>query len=77
MTPVKSIRKYCLDCAGNSYKEVRFCPNTNCYLYPFRLGKNPNMVSKMKKASDAITTNNILVVNHIVSTSELKGESHG
>jgi len=42
MTPVKSIRKYCLDCAGNSPKEVRLCPAKTCALYPFRMGRNPN-----------------------------------
>lgn len=42
-TPVKSIRKYCLDfCCCGSAHEVRLCPNTDCALYPFRLGTNPN-----------------------------------
>jgi hypothetical protein len=51
MTPVKSIRKYCLDCAGDSPKEVRLCPAKNCPLYPFRMGKNPNY-SKAKNANE-------------------------
>ena len=41
-TPVKSIRKKCLDCSGGSVKEVRECEITDCALYPFRMGKNPN-----------------------------------
>ncbi len=53
MTPVKSIRKYCLDCAGDSPKEVRLCPAKNCPLYPFRMGKNPNY-SKAKNANEEI-----------------------
>jgi len=51
MTPVQSIRKYCLDCCCGSPKEVRLCPNTDCPLYPFRLGKNPNFFRQ--KSSDA------------------------
>lgn len=42
LTPIKAIRKNCLDCSGNSYEEVRLCPITDCPLYRFRLGKNPN-----------------------------------
>jgi hypothetical protein len=39
--PVKAIRAYCLDCAGDSPNEVKLCPCTDCALYPFRFGKNP------------------------------------
>jgi len=42
MTPMKAIRAKCLDCNGNAY-EVRLCPCTDCALWPFRLGKNPNI----------------------------------
>ena len=40
-SPLKSIRAKCLDCAGRP-KEVRLCTDTDCALYPFRLGRNPN-----------------------------------
>jgi len=39
--PVKAIRKKCLDCAGESAREVLLCPIESCALHPFRLGKNP------------------------------------
>ena len=42
MTPMKAIRAKCLDCNGTS-NEVRLCPCTDCPLWPFRLGKNPNI----------------------------------
>lgn len=42
MTPMKTIRAKCLDCCGGQYSEVKMCPCTNCPLYDFRLGKNPN-----------------------------------
>lgn len=42
LSPVKAIKKYCLDCSGGSKKEVRECIILDCPLYPFRMGKNPN-----------------------------------
>lgn len=41
LTPMKAIRKNCLDCSGGSVGEVRECVITDCPLYNFRLGKNP------------------------------------
>lgn len=43
MTPIKAIRLFCLECCGGSSNEVKLCPSTTCQLYPFRLGKNPNV----------------------------------
>jgi len=42
LTPVKSIRKYCLECCNLQPKEVKNCPALDCPLFNFRLGKNPN-----------------------------------
>lgn len=52
MTPIKSIRKCCLECSGGSAKEVRECKITDCPLYSFRLGKNPNRKGIGKKQGD-------------------------
>jgi hypothetical protein len=41
-SPIKAIRKKCLDCSGESHNEVSLCPVTGCPLYPYRFGKNPN-----------------------------------
>ena len=41
LTPVKSIRAYCLDCCCGSWLEVKLCPRTQCALYPYRFGKRP------------------------------------
>ena len=46
MTPMKAIRAKCLDC-NYTAKEVRLCPCTDCALWPFRLGKNPNRKSTL------------------------------
>ena len=43
MTPLKSIRAYCLDCMGGNAAEVRRCPSEGCPLHPFRMGHNPNI----------------------------------
>jgi len=42
MTPLKSIRKNCLECSAGSAKEVRLCQIEDCPLYRFRFGKNPS-----------------------------------
>ena len=41
LTPMKAIRAKCLDCSGESAKEVRLCPIKKCPLYPYRFGKRP------------------------------------
>jgi len=41
ITPLNSIRAYCLWCCCESKKDVRQCSAKCCTLYPFRLGKNP------------------------------------
>lgn len=43
MTPIQAIRAKCLDCCCGQVNEVKLCPATGCALYPFRLGKNPNI----------------------------------
>jgi hypothetical protein len=42
LTPLKSIRAKCLDCSAGQPKEVKLCPHTDCALYIYRFGKNPN-----------------------------------
>ena len=50
-TPIKSIRKKCLECSCGSYKEIRLCPVTGCPLYPYRMGSRPN-AETIKTLSD-------------------------
>lgn len=40
-SPLKAIRANCLQCVGGSAYDVRTCTAKNCYLFPFRFGKNP------------------------------------
>jgi len=39
-TPIKAIRKNCLECAGCP-SEVRKCPVIDCPLYAYRFGRRP------------------------------------
>ena len=43
MTPIKAIRAKCLDCCCGSAATVKECMCTDCSLYPFRMGHNPNI----------------------------------
>ena len=40
-TPLKSIRKKCLDCSYYQPKEVRECTIIDCPIYPYRFGRRP------------------------------------
>lgn len=51
MTPLKSIRRKCLDCCCGSAQEVRLCAVKNCTLYPYRLGKRPNASHNITEAT--------------------------
>ena len=42
LTPVKAIRAKCLECSNHHLKDIRGCLVTDCPLFPYRLGKNPN-----------------------------------
>jgi hypothetical protein len=42
LTPLKAIRKNCLECSNDSSKEVKDCTITDCPLYSFRFGHNPH-----------------------------------
>ena len=41
-TPLKAIRKKCLDCSYWSPKEVRECTCIDCPIYPYRFGRRPD-----------------------------------
>ena len=41
LTPLRQIRKKCLDCSLEQKTEVKECPMKDCALYPYRMGRNP------------------------------------
>ena len=41
-TPIKAIRKKCLNCMCYQPKEVRLCQSIDCAIYPYRFGRRPD-----------------------------------
>lgn len=62
-SPLKSIRKFCLECCGGKPKSVRFCHDTNCSLWPLRFGKYPRTHIRKygKQAAELFDQNNFIV----------------
>lgn len=49
-TPLKSIRKYCVnDCMAGSASEVKLCPSNECIFYKFRLGSGRPKLKEIKE----------------------------
>ncbi len=46
---VKIFKKFCLQCMGNNREFVKLCDTTNCLIYPYRMGTNPNYSSDLIK----------------------------
>ena len=44
-TPVKAIRKKCLDCCAGSRKEIRECTVINCACWVYRFGRRPDQAT--------------------------------
>ena len=40
VSPLKAIRRHCIDCSGGSKHEVKLCPSA-CDLRPYRMGSDP------------------------------------
>ena len=51
-SPLKAIRKKCLECAADSRKEVALCPDPQCSLWPFRYGERPETSAAKGKQMD-------------------------
>ena len=56
LTPLKAIKKHCLECSGYEKKQVRECAITDCVLYEYRRGTNPNRLGCTIKKNTASTT---------------------
>ena len=39
ITPLKSIRKYCLWCMNGQMREINLCVSSNCFFFKYRLNK--------------------------------------
>lgn len=47
-SPLKAIRKNCLECHGGARKSARFCSSYNCELWMFRFGKRPETLIRIE-----------------------------
>lgn len=56
LTPLKAIKKHCLECSAYEKKQVRECVIKDCVLFPYRLGSNPNRKGCTIKKNAASTT---------------------
>lgn len=51
LTPIKAIRAKCIDCMCGLTHEVKLCPVTDCSLWPYRMGHNPNRAGIRSKSA--------------------------
>jgi hypothetical protein len=42
LTPMTAIRSKCMQCSNWQYGDITQCPITDCALWPYRFGKNPD-----------------------------------
>ena len=47
LTPMKAIRKKCLDCCCGSFTEVTQCAVKTCALYTYRSGHRPKVEEEL------------------------------
>ena len=43
LSPLRTVRKYCLWCCNDQGNEVKLCPVESCALYPYRRGRGPDV----------------------------------
>jgi hypothetical protein len=53
MNRTKAIKVHCLECAGDSAKEVTLCAITDCPLWQFRTGSLPRSTVYKKRMAKA------------------------
>jgi len=59
LSPIKSIRRHCIECMGGSTYEPTHCTDPQCWLWPYREGHNPRLIGKertpaQKRATDRL-----------------------
>lgn len=72
VSPIKSIRKYCLWCCIDNKKEIKLCPSFECSLHQYRLGKRNS-----KSASTPVKAIRMTCLDcSVYSPSEVKNCEH-
>ena len=62
MTPIKAIRQKCLKCKENHYKQIKECEATECPLYEYRFGVNPNGKRNLTDEQREVLRNRMLKI---------------
>ena len=75
LTPIRAIRAKCIDCCCGSSQEVELCPCTDCPLYIFRFGKNPNvkLSDEERERRSRQARENLLFSQHIKQAEVIDG----
>lgn len=46
LSPLRAIRKKCIDCCCDSTKSIKFCEIADCTLWPYRFGVRPSTAKR-------------------------------
>lgn len=46
---LRQIRKNCVECAGDSTEEAKYCSAIDCSLWPYRFGKTPGSIRRKEE----------------------------
>jgi hypothetical protein len=49
LTPIRAIRKFCIECMGHQIIEVPKCTAPFCPLFPFRMGDSHSIGSEQRE----------------------------
>ncbi len=55
INPLTAIRRKCLDCCNNQWKEVELCTVPHCEIFPYRLGKKPGFAEYLGRNGEPLT----------------------
>jgi hypothetical protein len=53
-SPLKAIRRYCIECSGDNMAEAKRCELKDCPLHPYRMGKTGRTRAANPKALAAL-----------------------
>lgn len=55
MSPLQSIKNFCIDCMGGQQRLVKDCPSKSCPLWAYRLGKSSRKREMTEEQRQAAT----------------------
>jgi hypothetical protein len=51
LSPLKSIRRHCIECMGGSTHEPANCTDPYCWMFPFREGHDPRRKGRKRSVA--------------------------